>query len=278
MSFHSTVLSSKYPPRRSGFTLVEILVVIGIIGLILSIALPITFKARRQASRARATRDIEALRTGLEEFKNIHNEYPQIFYPNFLPTTDPRNAKNGAQVLYAALVGIDQLGNKIVNPKSNRPAEVFINIENFKVSGGTINDSNGKPILYFPATVPAPDITKVLLGRKMFVDDNAARNSPFSLYNHSDAPAGTLSLLDMRYMLGDGFRYNAADSYHAYPAPGVVPDGIINPIASPAYGQERPSTNAPFLLWTAGPDGIYGFTSGITDDVTNFDIPLVYLK
>jgi len=245
--------------HRPGFTLVEILVVLGIIGLILSIALPVTFKARRQASRTRALRDLEALHIALDEFKNSHNVYPQIYYPFFTPNTDPKNAKNGAQLLYAALVGIDQQGNKIVEPKSNRPIGAMINVENFQVTAvngnRTINDSNGKPYLYFPGTVPSPDITKKIGAIGLFVSTNATRLAPNPLYNFSDAPTGTLSLADMQSILGDTNK-----------------DGMINP-------GETASSTAPYLLWAAGPDGTFGLdTNKKTDDVTSFEIPAQFVR
>lgn len=237
MNFPLTVSSSKHAPRRAGFTLVEILVVIGIIGLILSIALPITFKARRQASKARATRDLEALRTGLEEFKNNRNEYPQIGFGG---------AANGQQTLCYALTGLDKNNNPIKDPKSARPYPALINIENFRVSGGTIQDSSSKDFLYFPARVPAPDI---------HVGSQYVNNTGLCMYNQADC--GVINISHMRKILGDTNANGRIDA------------------------GETESSTAPYLLWGAGPDNAYGLNAAAiptTDDVTNFPIPVQYVR
>lgn len=275
MNFRSTVSSSTSTRRRSGFTLVEILVVLGIIGLILSIALPITFKARRQAARTRAVRDLEAIRTALEEFKNSYGEYPQTSGGKI---TFPATAKDGATILCEALTGqfYDLTAGPpalkpILDPKSGRPRSPLINVENFNIRTSPPNlvgtpplvclrDTSDVPILYFPAAVPSPDITKLSLGKATFVADNPTRAVPLPLYNHSDAPAGTLSLLDMRYILGDGTKGSVGP-----PAvPAVPPNGIID-------GRDIPACTGPYLLWSAGANGQFGLNPrNKSDDVTNF--------
>jgi prepilin-type N-terminal cleavage/methylation domain-containing protein len=257
------VSSSKHGSyRRSGFTLVEILVVMGIIAVILSIALPVTFKARRQAAKTRAARDLGALATALDEFRNNNGEYPQIGYP-FLPPPPPNpnpNSANGSQALYCALVGKDMRGNAISNGKSGRPVGAMINVESFRVTLGAISDSNSKAYLYFPGRVPTPNIRDTT--KKLFVDNNAARTQPLPLYNYADAGVGfsftapvPSGLAAMQTLLGDS-------DY----------SGNIN-------GAEVPATTAPFLLWAAGPDGIYGLdVNGKCDDATNFDIPAQYIR
>src|SRR5438105_7002248 len=82
--------------RAGGFTLIELLVVLGIVVILISIITPAVVVARRHAARNRDARDLEALRMGIEEYKNNFNEYPPIGLGG---------STNGQQALYCALIG-----------------------------------------------------------------------------------------------------------------------------------------------------------------------------
>src|SRR4051812_7882135 len=93
--------------RASAFTLIEILVTLGIIVLLVGILVPMVSSARSKAARNREQRDVEALRMGLEEYKNNFNEYPAIGLGG---------SKTGQQALYCALVGRAQSGTATNGP------------------------------------------------------------------------------------------------------------------------------------------------------------------
>src|SRR5688500_17446134 len=64
-----------HPPRRA-FTLIEILVVIGIIVLLAGILVPMVGRAMRQAKQTRTAADLQSIATALEAFKTDHGSYP----------------------------------------------------------------------------------------------------------------------------------------------------------------------------------------------------------
>lgn len=64
-------------PARAGFTLVELLVVISIIGLLSSIVLTSVNSARAKARDARRIADLDQIRTALEFYFDANGFYPQ---------------------------------------------------------------------------------------------------------------------------------------------------------------------------------------------------------
>ncbi|MCH8912812.1 MAG: prepilin-type N-terminal cleavage/methylation domain-containing protein, partial [Planctomycetes bacterium] len=103
--------------RRSAFTLIELLTVVGIIGLLVGILLPSLSAARTQARKAKVKAQLDATRKALEAFKNDVGDYPESAKrPD--PTDDssytaPPNAPlndttlYGAQSLVLGLLGDD---------------------------------------------------------------------------------------------------------------------------------------------------------------------------
>jgi len=64
-------------PRRRGFTLVELLVVMAIIAILAGLVARTTGGALAQASRKRASNEIAALTTALEGYKAHYGDYPR---------------------------------------------------------------------------------------------------------------------------------------------------------------------------------------------------------
>jgi len=71
--------------RRAGFTLVELLTVVGIIALLIGILVPAVQQARKQAKRGTVLAELKAISDGLEMFRNDFTRYPDS-------TTRVRNA------------------------------------------------------------------------------------------------------------------------------------------------------------------------------------------
>jgi len=65
---------------RRAFTLIELLIVIGIIAILALIALPNMLEAQTRAKVARVKSDLRTVITGLESYAVDHNKYPTYHY------------------------------------------------------------------------------------------------------------------------------------------------------------------------------------------------------
>jgi prepilin-type N-terminal cleavage/methylation domain-containing protein len=242
----SATSPSKPSATRSGFTLVEILVVIGIIVVLAGILLPTVLKAYRQAGKTRAAADLQTIGMGLEAYKQDFTDYPR---------PDPADAslQRGAILLCRALIapdsaavdGLDGPGFKI-RVGGGKPYGPYLKADAFKVISSGINceiaGRSGAPILYFAAASRVPNIA--MAGNYIA---NAANNTT-SQYNYFDNSAIFTFPTKFAYMLGD-----------------INADGAI--------GVGETAVLQPYLLWDAGDDGVFGpmATSPTKTDYANCD-------
>src|SRR5687767_13402415 len=86
-----------------GFTLVEILVVIGIMVLIAGIAIPMVNKARKAGIKTRVAADLQSVGVGLDAYRNDFSDYPRFTSENDWP--GGAEFLDGAEILCLAMVG-----------------------------------------------------------------------------------------------------------------------------------------------------------------------------
>jgi prepilin-type N-terminal cleavage/methylation domain-containing protein len=90
--------------RRPAFTLVEMLVVIGIIALLAGLLLPMVMRSIRQAGRMRAQADFQTITFALDAYKQDFGDYPRLPIDPVAATNLPM-ANTGAATLGKALLG-----------------------------------------------------------------------------------------------------------------------------------------------------------------------------
>ena len=136
---------------KRGFTLIELVVVFGVILILTGLVLSTVGYARKKAARARAETEIAALSAACESYKSDNGVYPRDPTPN--TATDALNArtmfdpvtanatlyKSASLVLYRALSG-DRNLDRTVNATD----------ENFNIDGSALSPPLTQlPISYF---------------------------------------------------------------------------------------------------------------------------------
>jgi prepilin-type N-terminal cleavage/methylation domain-containing protein len=281
-------------PRR-GFTLAELLVVIGIIILLVSIGLPTYFAIRRNGELARTRMDLRTLEMGLEEYNRVFNAYPRRLTSNPQATyervlfkhliSNYRWAEDTEDItrfgITAPLLpGKDQLFGTQDDVPGGRTFGPFVSPEKFKVfklnratpppNNVQVNrglvDRFGSEILYYPRWLPNVDLKQngALLGD---VRPTASVKAMFCEYDGPTAAEAPGMRQHFYWMLG---AKSISDSNPDVDPANSTPNKLIS--------SGDLTFNGPFILISAGPDRRWGLQDNNTkrrkcDDVYNFERP-----
>ena len=128
---------------RSGFTLIEILVVVAIIGILISIILPVLSRVRDQAKATRTRSLMDVLTIACDLY---YNDWGGIFPPAFANPTSP-SKNEGIEMLYKGLTTREG--------RSTRDYARDVSNDDLGDSDGDgareFHDAWGNPLVYFDA-------------------------------------------------------------------------------------------------------------------------------
>lgn len=120
-------LFAKVRRNQKGFTLIEMLVVVAIIGLLAAFAVPRLFEAINSAKSSRGTADLDTIAGALERYYIANNEYP---HANLTTALVPQYLKRDTTLLN----GFDR--GYIYGTNANGSGYVLIDVA--QVGDGTI--------------------------------------------------------------------------------------------------------------------------------------------
>jgi prepilin-type N-terminal cleavage/methylation domain-containing protein len=86
------------PPPRRGFSLVELMVVVGIIALLTGLLLTVTPKIYKAVYGTRTLSQLQALSAGIENYHGVFNSYPGPLANNQLGIDLPQNPNGGTEL------------------------------------------------------------------------------------------------------------------------------------------------------------------------------------
>jgi type II secretion system protein G len=280
---------------RRGFTLIEMLVVIGIILVLMGILLPSANRAYKEANRNSMRADLQTIEQALEAYKSDFGDYPR---PGKLNGTGA--FVGGPETLCWALIapgpafstavpsdGFDGPGFRLIpgtraNPPQGQVHQPYLNVDRFHYGtlngivvtpwapGAVIDDSktviadrNNNVILYYPRNLAAP--TPTTMAKYVGPSKNYPPKSTDPVYDTTDFDQSNFNPF-----------VNLQLIQSAIPGSAYLPK--IRAITTSPTLSPGEMINNPYLLWSAGPDGIFGpqlntaksMTTDQDDDVTNF--------
>jgi len=244
--------------HRNAFTLVEVLVVIGIIVLLIGFLLPAMLRARRTGVRTAIQADFQTILLALEAYKYDFGDYPR-------PDKNVTSPFQGSAIVCWALIAPGPAKQDGADGPGFRIRGTFGEVKgpylsSDKLTIGVPSDPNN-PIAVIPIASGAYSDPLTVLGDRL---GNAILYYPKKLSSGAVTSVSTYiashTLVPVpRYISDDNDPVRAFGSLGNLQAqmPGVRPDGTVD---------QSQVVNVPFLLWSAGPDGRFG----TADDVTNF--------
>jgi type II secretory pathway pseudopilin PulG len=283
--------TTRLPTRRRGLTMIELMVVIGIIIILISMAFPLIGAMRRSAARAQVQQQINTLQAAIDQYFNDYRAYPGPLSDETVLANAGRPAGVGAsgripmsENLVLGLMGGLQLGPDNwsfnparlglgainVSPTQPSPPKSYLAPTLGKsmlyAGGGPFRDETGRgsgdtavPEFIDKFENPLPILyLRARPGAKGIVSDGSADGG--ALYQYDIRQVSPYTASDIALKPGQAHRLRNLAEAMAYLRQPESP-------ANNAAGQPRHRNR--YILISAGIDRTYG----TEDDITSFGSP-----
>ncbi len=263
--------------KRFGFTLVEVLTVVVIIGILVSLLVPAVMMVKRMAREAQQKAQIATIETALLAFKNDYGRYPRSNH-SFAPSAG--DFYSGAQKLSEALLGRDLMGFHpasywLVNHGTTQGVDPLYEPNNVDERKGPYLEQGTKNAFWLTELYPNQPVPNTYVLCDNFhvkiqqpTGESIGAGSPI-LYFKADESGKTIDVIydiqHNRQLLELGKLKTTKPHPLADPTNGYENfyEFITDPKVSSMPWPYNPDS---YLLISAGYDGLYG----TADDITNF--------
>jgi type IV pilus assembly protein PilE len=132
--------------RQSGFTLIEIMIAVVIVGILAAIALPSFQDSVRKSRRSEAFAALSALQQAQERWRGSHVKYASLAELTSISATTP----NGHYVLTLSDPPVDTGYIATATGQGGQAADGACKMLGVRVEGGNISYGSGAAALTFP--------------------------------------------------------------------------------------------------------------------------------